>query len=487
MELRIKILYSITIVAILAFLGMQTYWLYGQYEYSLKQSEEEAYVTLLSVIKDYDAMRSKSDSTMNGMTVQSEYNIDLGVKDGRATRTATITRRKYFAHRVLGISDDRKLTPEESRLAANMVIENEGLGIVDKKSFDASSAPSEVAIWSGFKNMDLEFNAPFDITTLDSLFTLAGLDTSLSLVLTDSIVWDASITAHASALHPKSVISIPYSELERKSLIVECRYSVASVLGNMTGSLVIVAVLSLFLIVCLILQISTVLKLSRLDRMRSSFVTTMIHELKRPISTLKMCVSGIENERMMADRDIRRELTAETRGALDNLSSYFSKLRDITFNNVEQIPLNIVTVDLRTLFDTAARSIAIPGDKTVSIINDIDSGTEISADQSHMLNILNNLVENAVKYSGESVVIIATARVEHDDVVISISDNGKGIPASDIKHIFHRFYRGKTDTDQPGMGLGLTYVKLLVDAHGGTITVKSTEGKGTCFTITLPQ
>ena len=70
----------------------------------------------------------------------------------------------------------------------------------------------------------------------------------------------------------------------------------------------------------------------------------------------------------------------------------------------------------------------------------------------------------------------------------SVSDNGNGIPSGDIKHIFKRFYRGKASAgEQPGMGLGLAYVKLLVEAHGGEISVESIEGRGTCFTITLPQ
>lgn len=108
---------------------------------------------------------------------------------------------------------------------------------------------------------------------------------------------------------------------------------------------------SCLLVVCLVLQISTVLKLSRIDKLRNGFITTMIHELKRPISTLKMCVSGLDNERMIEDKAVKKELLTETRNALDNLAAYFSKLRDITFNNVEQIPLNIGIVNLRDLFE----------------------------------------------------------------------------------------------------------------------------------------
>ncbi|MDE5807619.1 MAG: HAMP domain-containing histidine kinase, partial [Muribaculaceae bacterium] len=241
------------------------------------------------------------------------------------------------------------------------------------------------------------------------------------------------------------------------------------------------------LIVCLILQVATVLKLSRLDKMRSSFITTMIHELKRPISTLKMCVSGIENDRMIADRETKEELVSETRGALDNLSAYFSKLRDMTFNNVEQIPLNLANVNLRHIVDMVFKGAVIPSDKDVSMLNEIGEDVEVPADFSHLFNILTNLVENAIKYSGDEVEIKAAAKMLEDGVAIKISDNGFGISQGESKHIFQRFYRGsKHSGSLPGMGLGLAYVKLLVEAHHGEILVESEEGKGSSFTIKLP-
>lgn len=110
------------------------------------------------------------------------------------------------------------------------------------------------------------------------------------------------------------------------------------------------------------------------------------------------------------------------------------------------------------------------------------------ADKTHLHNILNNLVENAVKYSGCSVDIIVSAIQNKGIVELKISDTGNGISSGDLKHIFKRFYRGKSSAgEQPGMGLGLAYVKLLVDAHGGDISVESSEGEGSSFTIRLPQ
>ncbi len=214
----------------------------------------------------------------------------------------------------------------------------------------------------------------------------------------------------------------------------------------------------------------------------------MIHELKRPISTLKMCVSGLDNQRMLDNKEMRKELLSETRNALDNLSAYFSKLRDITFNNVEQIPLNIQNINLHDLLEDVSSTVVNPSSKFVDIINNIDSAAEISADRTHLFNIFNNLIENAIKYSGNNVEIKISSTQNGDSTEILVSDNGNGISSADLKHIFQRFYRGKASAgEQPGMGLGLAYVKLLVDAHGGEINVESVERRGTRFTIRLPQ
>ena len=214
----------------------------------------------------------------------------------------------------------------------------------------------------------------------------------------------------------------------------------------------------------------------------------MIHELKRPISTLKMCVSGLDNERMMEDKAVKKELLEETRNSLDNLGAYFSKLRDITFNNVEQIPLNIRNINLHDLFDAVDGTVLRPSGKIVTVCNNIAPELIVSADRSHLYNILVNLVENAVKYSGPQVDISAEASRKEGFIELKIRDNGNGIPSADLKHIFKRFYRGKALAgEQPGMGLGLAYVKLLVEAHGGEIYVESVLGAGTCFNIQLPQ
>lgn len=500
MDKRIKILYIVTIIAIIAFLGMQAFWLYGRYEFALDEYERGLCSTVIDCVDEYAAFRDKSPTdyrqrkiakTKNDSIIQIptfEINQHGSYGDSiQISRKSTIRTYLFSAHELLGLEPGTELTEEQKYKAAELA-EQQTTAPADSAVFDASGAKDDTEAWIATKNVSIERKDPFTIQGMDSVLRSAGISAHISISQVDSTVWQTKMTSHNLTLFPELSIAIPYSQLEGRIVTIICEISPLEILPDMWETLLFSLMVSMLLIVCLVLQFSTVLKLSRLDKMRNGFITTMIHELKRPISTLKMCVSGLYNERMLEDKAVKNELLAETRNALDNLSAYFSKLRDITFNNVEQIPLNIQNVNLHDLFDNVIDAAALPSGKTVVVHNDISSETTVSADRSHLYNILNNLVENAVKYSGHEVEINATASVKEEFVELTVSDNGCGIPSGDLRHIFKRFYRGKASAgEQPGMGLGLAYVKLLVDAHGGEISVESHEGRGTCFTIRLPQ
>ena len=121
------------------------------------------------------------------------------------------------------------------------------------------------------------------------------------------------------------------------------------------------------------------------------------------------------------------------------------------------------------------------GEKEIAINVDVAEVVSIEADKAHLANILNNLIDNAIKYSGDSVEI----NISGNEREISVTDNGIGIPAKSIQHLFDKFYRVPHGNRQDvrGYGIGLYYVKCILDKMGWAIEVRSTEGKGSVFTV----
>jgi two-component system phosphate regulon sensor histidine kinase PhoR len=196
------------------------------------------------------------------------------------------------------------------------------------------------------------------------------------------------------------------------------------------------------------------------------------------------------NERMMQDEESKQRILTSSHNELDNLTSYFSKLRDITFSDSTEIPLVKSRFALRGLMEESISKQNIPSDKEVRMNIVAKDDLEIRADRMHLANIVCNLLENAIKYSREAVTIRIDYRMREDGMVqITVADNGIGIAKADQRYVFDKFYRSESAKDKaiPGIGLGLSYVKLLVEAHGGSISLDSTEGEGTTFTIVIPQ
>jgi len=304
------------------------------------------------------------------------------------------------------------------------------------------------------------------------------------------MVWQPSVQKHGSILHPIMQVSYPYDIFEGQQVVVTATISVSPVIHRMAYTLLITILLSVFLIFCLVYQILTIRKQRHIETIRQEFLHTMIHELKRPISTLKMCVSFMGNERMMQDEESKQRILTSSHNELDNLTSYFSKLRDITFSDSTEIPLVKSRFALRGLMEESISKQNIPSDKEVRMNIVAKDDLEIRADRMHLANIVCNLLENAIKYSREAVTIRIDYRMREDGMVqITVADNGIGIAKADQRYVFDKFYRSESAKDKaiPGIGLGLSYVKLLVEAHGGSISLDSTEGEGTTFTIVIPQ
>ena len=493
MERRIKFIYGLTICVIVAYSILQGYWLYSRYRLSLEEYKSELYSTIIACAEEEIAIRKTlpHPPRFYGNRFRKTYDI----KGDDAVETW-----RYEVFALDTLNSNSKGTDANASLLDYIASLHDSIPTELPKGleyfvFTCDSKNNEdmgtSQLVEALNRFTVDHQHPFQKERLDSILRSRDITAqSVTTTKADSMIWQPSMQTNGSIWQPVVQATYPYDIFEGQQVVVTTAISISPVLRRMAYTLLITILLSFFLIFCLACQILTIRKQRHIEAVRQEFMHTMIHELKRPISTLKMCVSFMGNERMMQDEESKHRILASSHNELDNLTSYFSKLRDITFSDTEEIPLVKSRFSLRSLIEECIGKQNIPSGKEVKMNIVAEDDLEIQADRMHLANIVCNLLENAVKYSRETVTVTTDYRRREDgSVQITVADNGIGIAKADQRYVFDKFYRSETAKDKaiPGIGLGLSYVKLLVEAHGGTISLDSTEGEGTKFTIVIPQ
>ena len=237
-------------------------------------------------------------------------------------------------------------------------------------------------------------------------------------------------------------------------------------------------------------SLATIIKQKRLSEVITDFINNMTHELKTPIATISLSSEMI----MRLDLDDDLEKAKKYAGIIfkenKRLETQVERVLNISTLDRENTTLNKKLLDFHELLaevkDTFDFNQLANGGKI--LIENNASVFTIQADPIHITNVVYNLLDNAVKYSTTKPVISITTKNERNHLVIEIKDNGIGIRKEDLKMIFDKFYRVSTGNihDIKGFGLGLFYVKLIINEHNGSIDVKSKIGEGSTFTIKLP-
>ncbi len=227
-----------------------------------------------------------------------------------------------------------------------------------------------------------------------------------------------------------------------------------------------------------------------LDETRSQFVSNASHELKTPLTTMKILLESILYGGEM-DRETREEFLTDIDKEIDRLSSVVKDL--LTLSHIDSRKLKMKR-EMLYLADVVQESIErlkpISGKRNQTVTFDVEDECEMVGDEGKLEEVSYNLIGNAVKYTPEGGEIRIHLARSGRNAVLTVKDNGVGIPAEDIPHIFDRFYRvdkARTRTgEEGGTGLGLSIVRQIVRLHAGTVTVDSEVGSGTVFTVTLP-
>lgn len=263
----------------------------------------------------------------------------------------------------------------------------------------------------------------------------------------------------------------------------------ANILSNMW---IVIAFTALMLITVafFIYSMFVILRQKQLSELQRDFINNMTHEFKTPISTINISTDVfIQNEKIKDDPRLSRYAGIIKEQVL-RLNTQVEKVLQLAKIERETIELNVEELDLADLIQSISPSIELKvADKNGALHLDLEANnTSIKADRLHLTNILHNLVDNAVKYSGEKPIIHIGLHNIKNKLVLSVQDNGIGIPKEHQKRVFDKFYRVPTGNihNVKGFGLGLFYVKTMCKEHNWQLTLSSEEGKGTRMEIAMP-
>jgi len=229
-------------------------------------------------------------------------------------------------------------------------------------------------------------------------------------------------------------------------------------------------------------------KIESLDQARNQFVSNASHELKTPLATMKIMIESLIYQPEM-EVGLRTEFMTDINREIDRLSSIVTDLLTLVRMDVKDVKLSRENMSLAAMVQDTRRLLdQMIKKRGHNVVLNLQDDCDMYADHSKLQQVVYNLMENAVKYTQDGGMVTVTLQRKGKDAVLAVQDNGPGIPAEHLPHIFDRFYRvdKARSRDAGGTGLGLSIVHQLVMLHGGEIHVESEVGKGTTFIVQLP-
>ncbi len=264
------------------------------------------------------------------------------------------------------------------------------------------------------------------------------------------------------------------------------------VMRSLTESIILAILFTLVIVAAFFVTIYTMLRQKKLGEIKNDFINNMTHEFKTPIATISLAVDALKNEKVMSSRDRMSYFSGIIKEENQRMNKQVEAILKASQFEKQEVVLDKTPVHVHEIVKLVADKFLLQlqekngkAELNLNASNDLIKGDEV-----HFTNLVNNLIDNAVKYSKDNVPIhlkIASYN-SGGKLVLKFEDNGIGMTKETQKRVFEKFYRAHTGNlhNVKGFGLGLNYVKSVTQSHNGSIKVESALGKGSVFTLEFP-
>ncbi|HEY0679101.1 MAG TPA: HAMP domain-containing sensor histidine kinase [Chitinophagaceae bacterium] len=249
-------------------------------------------------------------------------------------------------------------------------------------------------------------------------------------------------------------------------------------------------IFTLMIIAAFFVTVNALLRQKKLSAIKNDFINNMTHEFKTPLATISLAVDALRNEKVLQDPEKMEYFSGIIKEENKRMNKHVETILQSALLDRQEVRLNLKPIAAHVVISEVLENfeLQLQNKKAVAEVHLNAANDMVSGDEVHFTNLISNLVDNAIKYSKENLQIKITTHSTNRHLVIRIEDNGIGMSKETQRRIFEKFYRAHTGNihNVKGFGLGLSYVKTMVDAHNGKIRVDSTLGKGTTFTLEFP-
>jgi two-component system, OmpR family, phosphate regulon sensor histidine kinase PhoR len=313
-------------------------------------------------------------------------------------------------------------------------------------------------------------------------------------IIKNGVIEDSAYTKSQKRdfLKSKYRVSLFPDNIIRQDLILSVIFPERTnyVLGSMAWMLGGSMIFSLFILATFALSLYSLIRQKKINEMKSDFINNMTHEFKTPIATISLAADTITNPKVINDEASIRHFIGMIKKENSRMNKKVETILQIASLDKKEIEFRFENVSIHSIIEHAVDTIDIQVQQRNGNIDLRLEAEEpvIYGDTEHLTNLVNNFLDNAIKYSPESPEIsVRTFNVEKG-VILSVEDKGIGMTKTVQSKIFERFYRQNSGDvhDVKGFGLGLNYARAIIDAHKGSINVFSEPGKGSRFDIFLP-